>query len=160
MHHKPHFPQITSVFRPSHSMVRSAEERFALERMAIRGFGAMSLSCSSVCDIEKPAVSSHMPHQNFDLPQPQNGPCGAFFLVDPLGDFFVCSHLYFFFCPPKGAQTKKGVRIPAPASKFRSPGLPKRGPFRPKKESKRGAFRVLRDEKGPGRAADPVVSQK
>ena len=39
-HHKPHVPQITSVLKPSHNMVRSAEERFAVERMAKRGFGA------------------------------------------------------------------------------------------------------------------------
>ena len=28
IHHKPHFPQITSVFKPSHNKVRSTEERF------------------------------------------------------------------------------------------------------------------------------------
>ena len=34
IHHKPRAPQITSVFKPSHIMVRSGEERFTLERMA------------------------------------------------------------------------------------------------------------------------------
>ena len=42
--HKPHFPQITSVFKPSHNMVRSTEERFAMERMATRGFGAKKIA--------------------------------------------------------------------------------------------------------------------
>ena len=36
-----------------------------MERMATRGFGAMSQSCASVCNLEKPAVLSLMPHQNF-----------------------------------------------------------------------------------------------
>ena len=31
-HHEPHFPQITRVLKPCHKMVRSTEERFAMER--------------------------------------------------------------------------------------------------------------------------------
>ena len=46
MHHKPHFPQITSVFKPSHNMVRSTEERFAMERIATRGFGAKKIAAA------------------------------------------------------------------------------------------------------------------
>ena len=37
IHRKPHFPHIKSVFKISHNMVRSREERFAMERMATRG---------------------------------------------------------------------------------------------------------------------------
>ena len=48
IHHKAHFPQITSVFKPSHNMVRSAEERFAMERMATRGFGAKKIAAALV----------------------------------------------------------------------------------------------------------------
>ena len=44
MHHKPDFPQITSDFKPSHNMVRSTEERFAMERMATRGIGAKKIA--------------------------------------------------------------------------------------------------------------------
>ena len=44
IHHKPHFPQIISVFKPSHIMVRSTEERFAVERMTNRGFGAKRIA--------------------------------------------------------------------------------------------------------------------
>ena len=44
IHHKPHFLQITSVFKPSHNVVRSTEERFAIERMATRGFGAKKIA--------------------------------------------------------------------------------------------------------------------
>ena len=44
LHSKPHFPQITSVFKPSHNMVRSTEERFAMERVATRGFGAKKIA--------------------------------------------------------------------------------------------------------------------
>ena len=43
-HHKPHFPQITSVFRHSHNMVLSTEERFAIERMATRRFGCKKIA--------------------------------------------------------------------------------------------------------------------
>ena len=46
IHHKPHFPQITSVFKPSHNMVHSAEERFAMERMATRGFGSKKIAAA------------------------------------------------------------------------------------------------------------------
>ena len=42
--HTPHFPQITGVFKPSHKMARSTEERFAMERMATRGFGAKKIA--------------------------------------------------------------------------------------------------------------------
>ena len=45
-HHKPHFPQITSVFKPSHNVERSAEERFAMDRMATRGFGAKKIAAA------------------------------------------------------------------------------------------------------------------
>ena len=38
-----HFPQ-KSFFRHSHNMVRSAEERFAMERMVTRGFGAKKIA--------------------------------------------------------------------------------------------------------------------
>ena len=34
--HKPHCPQITSVFKPSDNMVRSAEERFAMEPQLVQ----------------------------------------------------------------------------------------------------------------------------
>ena len=34
-------------------MVRSAEERFAMERMATRGFGVMSQSCALVRNVKK-----------------------------------------------------------------------------------------------------------
>ena len=45
MHHKLHFPQITSAFRHSHNnMVRSTEERFAMERMATRGLGSKKIA--------------------------------------------------------------------------------------------------------------------
>ena len=44
IHHKPHFHQITSFFKPSHRMVRSTEKRFAMERMAIRSFGAKKIA--------------------------------------------------------------------------------------------------------------------
>ena len=43
-HQKPHFPQITNVFKPSHNMVRCKEERFAMVRMATRGFGAKKIA--------------------------------------------------------------------------------------------------------------------
>ena len=43
-YHKPHFPQITSVFKPSHDMVRSTEERFATVRIATRGFGSKKIA--------------------------------------------------------------------------------------------------------------------
>ena len=33
-------------FKPSHTMVRSAEERFAMERMATRGFGAKKIAAA------------------------------------------------------------------------------------------------------------------
>ena len=36
----------------------------------------MSQSNSSLCNVEKPAVLSLMPHQNFGSPEPQNGPKG------------------------------------------------------------------------------------
>ena len=39
-----HLSQILSVVRHSHNMVRSAKERFAMERMATRGFGVVSQS--------------------------------------------------------------------------------------------------------------------
>ena len=45
-HHKPHFPQDPKCFKPSHNMVRSAEERFALERMATRGFGSKKIAAA------------------------------------------------------------------------------------------------------------------
>ena len=34
-----------------------------MERMATRGFGAMSQSCSSACNVEKLAVLSLMPYE-------------------------------------------------------------------------------------------------
>ena len=42
----PHFHQITGVFKPSHNMARSAEERFAMERMATRGVGAKKIAAA------------------------------------------------------------------------------------------------------------------
>ena len=40
---------VTSVFKPSHNnMVRSAEERFATERMATRGFGSKKIAAALV----------------------------------------------------------------------------------------------------------------
>ena len=44
IHHKPHFHQITSVFKPSQNMVRSTEELFDIERKATRGLGAKKIA--------------------------------------------------------------------------------------------------------------------
>ena len=48
IHNEPHFPQITSVCRPSHNMVRSTEERFAMELMATRGFGSKKIATTTL----------------------------------------------------------------------------------------------------------------
>ena len=44
LHHEPHFPQITSVFKPSHNMVRSTEESFARERQEDRDHAGCAAS--------------------------------------------------------------------------------------------------------------------
>ena len=61
-----------------------------MERMATRGFDAMSRSCAWVCDVEEPAVLSHMPHPNFGLldtqKMGQKGPKNL--SVEPPGPMF------------------------------------------------------------------------
>ena len=57
-HHKPHFPSRSNVFSThSHNnMVRSAEERFATERMATRGFGNKKIAAALGVSVSTNAV--------------------------------------------------------------------------------------------------------
>ena len=59
MQHKPHFSQFTSVFRHSHNMVRSGEKRFAMERMATRGF-ASKKSCARMATWRRATLGDHV----------------------------------------------------------------------------------------------------
>ena len=76
------------------------------------------------------------------------------FLVDPRGSSHALSntHALMFLYLKRRVQTKKGTRNLA------SSQTSQKGPFRPKKGANtERPFRVLRDERSPGRVCHPVL---